>query len=499
MHTSSELRHHAAVVLASLSQTLITHRTLVDKNTIETIYHHTHSFLTPETTRHPTSSRKLLPLIDAAVSSKNFGSMGKNFPWALTLVANFAVLLGPSLFLHQGPLKLVMNTAQKALRHRSGRELYPHVWRTFIWSMTELYIQRISTEKGDIDVVKRCVLVLKQALHGGLGAALITSLLEATSTDLQNECALAWVIPSVIDIIHDMLSSKYQDIRDEGHRMLGCLTRRVGPTSNTQRKSNWTTDALLSRFLFDGSLLRADKLQVEEIVRPTNIFSPRCLSQEEILTNWRQISSCFVLVVQNCFDDDEANPAVGNSLLFPNGLFVHMSSQTTVLPVWQSLLLAQAQPTLGDSRPTASVDFGPQLSSLLSQLLPEPWVPLPGEAKAIKIQVQSLVISKQLWIVVQNTFSQPWLTPVTSSFLAAILQRTFYLADQEVLANWSQLCSALIAAGIPNALKSISHQDESDRALETKRQLWRLVATHSDSSISSCSQYLVSVLVFPLG
>lgn len=319
MHTSSELRHHAAVVLASLSHTLITRRTLVGKNTIETICHHTHSFLTPETTRHPTSSRKLPPLLDAAVSSKNFGSMGKDSPWALTLVANFVVLLGPSLFLHQGPLKFVMNTAQKALRHRSGRDLHPHVWRTFIWSMTELYIQRISTEKGDIDVVKRCVLVLKQALHRGIGAALITALLEATSTDFQSECTLGWVIPSVTDIIHDMLSSKCQDIRDEGCRMLGCLTHGVGPTSNTQRESNWTTDTLLSRFLFDGSLIRADKLQVEEIVRQTNIFSPQCLSQEEILTNWRQISSCFVLVVQNCFDDDEASLAVGNIRYFSMG------------------------------------------------------------------------------------------------------------------------------------------------------------------------------------
>lgn len=317
MHTSLELRHHAVVALASLSHTLITHRTLVGKNTIETICLHTYSFLTPETTRHPTSSRKLPPLLDAAMSSKNFGSMGKNSPWALTLVANFAILLGPSLFLHQGPLKLVMNTVQKALRHRPGRDLYPHVWRIFVWSMTELYIQRISTERGDVNVVKRCVLVLKQALHGGLGAALITSLLEATSADFQDECALGWVIPSVTDIAHDMLSSKHQDIRDEGCRMLGCLTRGVGPTSNTQRESNWITDALLSRFLFDGSLLRADKLQVEEIVRSTNIFSPRCLSQEEILTNWSQISSCFVLVVQNCFDEDEANLAVGNVRYFP--------------------------------------------------------------------------------------------------------------------------------------------------------------------------------------
>ncbi len=312
MHTSSEVRHHAAVALTSFSHTFITHRTLVGKNTLETICLHTHLFLTPETTRRPTSSRKLPPLLDAAVSSKNFGSMGENSPWALSLVASFAVLLGPSLFLHQGPLKLVMNMAQKAQRHRPGRDLYPQVWRTFIWSMTELFIQRISTGMGDIDIVKRCVLVLKQALHGGLGAALITSLLEVT-TDFQNKSVVEWVIPSAIDVIHDMLSSKYRDIRDEGCRMFGCLTHGVGPTSNTQRESNWTNDGLLSRLLFDGTLLRADKLQVEEMIRSTSVFSPRCLSQEEILTHWRQILSCFVLAVQNCFDDGEANLVVGST------------------------------------------------------------------------------------------------------------------------------------------------------------------------------------------
>ena len=494
MHASSDLRHHAAVVLTTFSHTLITHRTLVGKNTIETICFHTHSFLTPETTRHPTSSRKLPPLLDAAVSSKNFGKMGENSAWALTVVASFVILLGPSLFLHQGPLKLVMNVAQKALRYRPGRDLNPHVWRTFIWSMTELYIQRISTEKGDIDILKRCVLVLKQALHGGLGAALITSLLEVTSTDVQNKSVPGWAIPSVIDIIQDMLSSKYRNVRDEACR---CLRHIIGPTSSRQRETCWAADSLLSQFLFDGSLLRADYLQIEEMVRSTSIFSPRCLSQEETLTHWHQISTCFVLVVRNGFKNGETDLAVGSYLLFFSWLFIYVS-QTTALPMWQSLLLAQAQ-IQGNSQHTPSADFSLRLSSLLSQLLPEPYVPLPGEATAIQVQIQSLVISKQFWIVAQNTFSQTWLAPVASSFLVAIMQRTFYLADQEVLTNWSLLCSTLIAVGIPNALDSIFHQDESHRAIEIKRQLWRLVATHSDSSMSSNQQYLMSVLVFPLG
>lgn len=316
IHTSSELRHHAAVVLASLSHTLITYRTLVDQDTIETICAHTHSFLTPETTRHPTSSRKLPPLLDAAVSSKNFGTMGGNSLWASTVVASFAVLLGPSLFLCHGPLKLVMNIAQKALRHRPGRDLNPHVWRTFIWSMIQLYTQRSSTAKGDIDVVQRCVLVLKQALHAGLGAALISSLLEATSTDPQNEIRLRWVTPCVIDILRDMLSSKYEDIRDEAYRILGCLTHGgVGAISDIQCETGRAADALLSRFLFDGSLLHADKLQVEEMINSTRVFSPRRLSQKATLTHWDPISSCLILVIRNSFKDENADLKVGVLLL----------------------------------------------------------------------------------------------------------------------------------------------------------------------------------------
>jgi hypothetical protein len=307
IHPSSELRHHAAVVFASFSYTLITHPTLIAKDTIEAICVHTHSFLTPETTRHPTSSRKLPPLLDAAVSSKTFGSVGGNSPWALTVVASFVVLLGPSLFMHHGPLKLVMNISQKALRHRPGRDLNPHVWRTFIWSMTQLYMQRSSNAKGGIEIVQRCVLVLKQALHAGLGAALISSLLEATPTDTSNETRLRWAIPSVFDILCDMLSSNYQDIRDEAYRIFECLTGRIEATSDPQRETGCGTDALLSRFLFDGSLLHADKIQVEEVAGSTPVFSPRPLSREEILTHWDPVSSCFVLVARNSFKDDNVD------------------------------------------------------------------------------------------------------------------------------------------------------------------------------------------------
>jgi len=168
------------------------------------------------------------------------------------------------------------------------------------------------------------------------------------------------------------------------------------------------------------------------------------------------------------------------------------------LPVWQSLV-AQFQQILSHEQPTAFADFGPRLSSFLSQLLPDPLVPLSGEAVSIQIQLQSLNISTQLWIVVEDAFPQSCLVSVASSFLTAILRREFYLADQGVLTNWRLLCSTLIVVGIPTVLESISHQDEAQRALEVKRQLWRLVATHCDSPMPNSSQNLIPILVFPIG
>ncbi|KAH9080203.1 hypothetical protein EDB83DRAFT_2337759 [Lactarius deliciosus] len=420
MHSSSELRHHAATKI------------------IETICYHTHSFLTPETTRHPTSSRKLPPLLESAVSSKSFDNVGENAPWAMTLIAS---------------LSLVMNIAQKALRHHPGRELNPHVWRTFIWDPT--------AEAGD-DIVQRCVLVLKQAIHGGLGRALVWSLLGMTSRNNGTNTA-RWVVPSTVEIVRDMLSSKSQEIRDEACQLLVYLTCEARTSEGAAQEAEWTAEPLLSPFLFDGSLLRADKCQIEEIVRSTCVFSPRCLSPEEILSHWETLSSCLVSVVQNSDSDLTSLLAVRAPLIRLDGL-----SRT-------------------------SVDFGQWLSSMLSQFLPDPSIPLSGDAESIAIQLRSLVVSRHLWAVVQSTF------PLASSLLVAALQRTFHLADQDVLRDWSLLCSALIIVGIPNVFELVPHLDDELGSLEIRRQLWRLVAIKCVEQGPGNFRNVISVLILPIG
>ncbi|KAH9019472.1 hypothetical protein EDB84DRAFT_1566051 [Lactarius hengduanensis] len=410
VHSSSEFRHHAATVLASFSQTLITYRTLVDEKTIEIICHHTHSFLTLET-RHPTSSWKLPPLLDSAVSSKSFGNG--------------------------------------------------------------------LTAKVDDDIVQRCVLVLKQAMHGDLGTALVWSLLGMTSMDSQYEGASTsrWVISSTVEIVRDMLSSKLQEIRDEACQLLVHLTCKVRTSEGALQETEWTAELLLSPFLFDGSLLRAHKYQIEEIAGSTYVFSPRCLSSEEILSHWELLSSCLVSVIQNCDSD----------------------LTTIVLPAWRSLLAVRAPLIRLDGQSPTSVDFGSRLSSLLSQFLPDPSIPQSGNTKSVAIQLQSLAVSRHLWVVVQSIFPHSWLTAVASSLLVATLQRTFHLADQDVLRDWNLLCSALIIVGIPNVFELIPHQDDGPGTVEIRRQLWRLVAMQCVGKGPGNFRSVISVLILPIG
>ena len=88
---------------------------------------------------------------------------------------------------------------------------------------------------------------------------------------------------------------------------------------------------------------------------------------------------------------------------------------------------------------------------------------------------------------------------MASSLLVAIVQRTFHISDQDVLRDWSLLCSALIRVGIPNVFDLIQHQDDELGTLEIRRHLWRLVATKSvEQGPGNCGN-VKSVLIFPIG
>lgn len=167
--------------------------------------------------------------------------------------------------------------------------------------------------------------------------------------------------------------------------------------------------------------------------------------------------------------------------------------------MWQSLLAVRAPLIRPDGHLPTSANFGQQLSSLLSQFLPDTSIPLSGDAESIAIQLKSLVVLRHLWEVARSIFPHPWLITVASSLLVATLQRTFHLADQDILRDWTLLCSALIVVGIPNVFELIQHQDDELGGLEIRRQLWRLVATQCVEQRPSNLQNAISALILPIG
>ncbi|KAF8258476.1 hypothetical protein EI94DRAFT_1130416 [Lactarius quietus] len=291
----------------------------------------------------------------------------------------------------------------------------------------------------------------------------------------------SWVVSSTVEIVRDMLSSKSQGIRDSGIRLLVRLTSEARMSEDLLPEAEWIAEPLVSRFIFDGSLLRADTYQIEEIVSSTRVFSPRCLSSEEILSHWVPLSSCLVFVIQKCLQDCDSDLT------------------TIVLPVWRSLLAVRASQIRLDGQSPTNDDFGPQLSSLLCQFLPDPSIPLSGDAKSVAVQLKSLVVSRHLWAVVQSIFPRSWLISVASSLLVTTLQRTFHLVDQDILRDWSLLCSALIRIGIPNVFELVQHQDDELGSLEIRRQLWRLVAMKCVEQGPGDIRNAISVLIFPIG
>ncbi|KAI0269933.1 hypothetical protein BC834DRAFT_578053 [Gloeopeniophorella convolvens] len=474
MHSSPELRHHVAIVLAAFSRTITMHRTVVSQKTIDTIAFHTNAFLVPETTRRPASSRKLALLLDEAVISKHLDDVGCNTPWALTVTASFTIMLGASLFASPGPLKLLLTTTHKAKGRPLGQALHPHVWRTFIWSMSQLRAQQKPFTEASVDIFQRSVRVLKQALGNGLGGALVSSLLGASPSLAGG--SRRWIIPSTIDVVRDMLSSQSAIVREDGLRLLVCITCKVATSVGDVPSASWSEDSLLSQFLLDGSLLRADKSRVEELAGLASFFPPRCLSEEEVLLHWEVVFECLVLVVQNHFNYGGVDLACA------------------ALSVWQSLLLVKAHL---DQDLNNLAEFSLQLPNLLSGFLPGPTIMLSGEADSLELQIRALSVLTQLWAAVQSIFSQAWLVAVASSLLASVSRRAFHLSNEDVLKNWSSLCSALIAAGV-NVLELISAQDDSQDTLEFKRQLWRLTATSWKESQFSNLQNTVSFLVLPM-
>jgi hypothetical protein len=279
-----------------------------------TISRHVGSFIDAQSSKF-TSTRygaRLATLLTAALAVENPSHPGHGPSWALTVLASLTVLSDSSLFSHPRSLRLIFPPLAQAQthNHRSVRSLVPHVWKCFIWDFLRMSPEecqgeatRSSHVDSPINFEERAFLVVKQELRGGIGVALVNSLLE------QSE-ALGHSAPRfggdrtarALTVVKDMVCSEDKATHDQG---LSLLTRLVGaigsPCITIPKQATWNCNKILAQSLFDGTILNTrwkDLSAAVHTIHDCETDEVRQLSEQEIVQHWDALTSIWIKCVE---------------------------------------------------------------------------------------------------------------------------------------------------------------------------------------------------------
>lgn len=163
--------------------------------------------------------------------------------------------------------------------------------------------------------------------------------------------------------------------------------------------------------------------------------------------------------------------------------------QPGLVHIWQGLLLVQAQLTQEHLHLTSSSSFAAKVASIIAKIS----TPL-EQADA---QARYLSFIGKLWAVIKNVFKSSWLCSPAEIILATLLKKQFSFSDGQVKDLWSQLCTDLIAVGIPTVLHVLHVRSESQEDTDVTRQLWLILANYGPATGEEDWMSLLYFLVMP--
>ena len=99
----------------------------------------------------------------------------------------------------------------------------------------------------------------------------------------------------------------------------------------------------------------------------------------------------------------------------------------------------------------------------------------------------------------KNVFKSSWLCSPAEIILATLLSKQFSFSDGQIKDLWSQLCTDLIAVGIPTVLHVLHVRSESQEDIEVTRQLWLILANDGLTTSEVDWMSLLHFLVMPFG
>ncbi|KAJ7442618.1 hypothetical protein FB451DRAFT_1297037 [Mycena latifolia] len=409
------------------------------------------TFINSQTTQRK-SVLRLRNLVTSVLSSDN-PSQSANSPfWAVQLLASFVILLDGSLFSTPHALKLTMQSLERLATHkqRPVSALHPYLWKCLVWVFS-----RFPMRDDRRDAVFRTV---KQDLRGGIGLALVLSLLDAAPND--GSCDTSDSVAKVLVVVKDMLSSNHRLIQADG---ISILTKLLYTPPPSTASAGPQTLNILAPQLFDGTIVQAKNENVASAVRSLgqlHISQVRQLSDSEILFHWNALADLWV-----CATNISLRREFARLKLDPPYLSAEEYRQN-LLCGWQSLLLMPTDLTQGFAHLTTPEPVAGRIATLMCSFL-EP-------ADTPDAQGQRLLLVGKMWRITTNVFQPGWLSAAAEKVLGAVLKQSYNLADEHLREMWAELCSQLISLGLPSAVGVVREQSEGQMASEVQRQLWGL-------------------------
>ncbi|KAJ7176026.1 hypothetical protein C8R46DRAFT_1347487 [Mycena filopes] len=398
------------------------------------------------------SELRLCPLITTALTVRTISNPADSPFWVVQLLASFVILLGDSVFSNPRAIKLTLQTLQQIGTHKQNvvKDLHPYVWKCLVSVFSRL---PIPTDEDD-DTRNKAFLILKQDLRGGIGLALILSLLGAAPNDDTSDS-----VKKILSVVKEMMSSSHRQTQAEGVALLTQLLYTHAPAAST---STSKVNILVAQ-LFDGSLVPAKADDVFAALSKLERLDPsqvRQLTDAEILLHWDELAARWVQATNISLGSGFDAVKLKTPYLTPP------EYRQNLLHGWQSLLLMPSDLTQGFAHLTTQDPFAAKIGALICSFV--------TPAETVDGQVQRLVLVRKMWRTMTNVFQREWLSSPAEAIFGAVLRQGYNLAEQKIRDAWVELCSEVLSLGLPNAVDVVREEGEGQRPAELQNQLWML-------------------------
>ncbi|KAJ7147132.1 hypothetical protein C8R43DRAFT_1129909 [Mycena crocata] len=432
------------------------------------------TFINSQTTKRKSVQLqlRLRALVKAALSSDQHTHPAEGPFWVIQLLSSFVVLVDHSFFSNPRALKLTLESLQQVAGHkqRPVSTLHPYVWKCLIWVFSRLPVQN-----GGGDTRDRIFTTIKQDLRGGIGLALILSLLGTAPHDESSDTSDS--VSKALAVVRDMLSNKNQLMQVDG---IALLTKLLYTPASSAASAGAQNLNILALQLFDGSILHAKRENVISAIRSfgqLSVDQVRQLSDMEILRHWEPLVELWVRASHISLLQQLDTTVLGSP-------YLSMAEyRQNLLYGWQSLLLMPSDLTQGLAHLTTPDPYPGRIATLICSFI--------GPTETADAQIQQLVFVRKMWHTLTNVFQPSWLSSPAETVLGAVLKKTYNLAEEQVRDAWAQLCSELLSLGLPSVVGVVRDRREAQMPLEVQRQLWMFAATsiHKSDALVKWSDF----------